>query len=113
VTGKVTVKGQSIAEKCGVLFQAPSTGYTATGEIQPDGTYSLSFEGSKQIPAVEYVVQFSGPPVELAPPSSGKGPAPIVVKPAPFHSRYKTTATSNLKFTVQAGTNQADFDLEK
>ncbi|WP_437188316.1 hypothetical protein SH668x_001755 [Planctomicrobium sp. SH668] len=115
VSGKVTLKGKPLPAKCMILFQAPATGYTATGQLDENGAYSLVFQGSPQIPAVDYLVQLSGPPDELVSDDKAPkvGPRPIIRKDPPFPVRYTLGGTSGLKHTVKSGENKdVDFDLK-
>lgn len=123
VSGTVTLDGQPLASGCQVLFIANKGGYTAGGVIGDGGKYTLVYGGGKGLPVGEYSVQ-------LAPPLAAEGAAPAVdptqmagkltrksgkeaAETGPFPTRYSSTTSSGLKFTIAAGNNTADFQLEK
>lgn len=125
VSGTVLISGKPLQEGCQVLFQSEEGGYIATGTIKGDGKYTLTCNGSFQVPAVKYLVQFS-PPVVVEKKSSGPtDPSAMAMKvmgamgsgevkeevKAPFPTKYGSTTTSKLDYTVKSGANTADFDL--
>lgn len=100
VTGKVTFNGEPLTT--GTVTFTPETGPSATGEIRPDGTYSLitpperegALPGSYQVSISAVEVDAEGLATPLIP------------------SKYSTGQTSGLTATVQADQeNKADFDL--
>lgn len=128
VSGQMIIDGKPLAEGCQVGFQSIEGGYMATGVVKSDGKYTLTYNGSFQIPAVEYRVQLASPvpqqefkpagsevqdPTKMAlkvmgPPGSAKVKEPP--KP-PFPPKYSSVITSGLTYTVKDGANTADFDL--
>ncbi len=117
VSGRVTIGGKPIPEGCIVMFQAKSGSYSATGKIDSLGEYTLMYQGSHRLPAVSYAVQIA-PPVDerIKPIDPGQMPSAdpklsIHLPRPPFPVRYYSTTSSKLDFTVDEGTNQADFQL--
>ncbi|WLD13710.1 hypothetical protein [Planctellipticum variicoloris] len=116
---------QPLATGCQVLFIADTGGYTAGGVIQDGGKYTLVYGGGSGLPVGEYSVQIAPPIVNTenaAPvdPSQMAGQLKLNRKSGkeasesgPFPSRYGSTSTSGLKFTVAPNQNTADFKLEK
>lgn len=108
--------------------------YLATGAVKADGKYELAYADGKGLPTVTYMVQIVPPAEE---PASGKSAAAgksAVVDPKnipvgkdevakntsgrkdvklPFPAKYSSYNTSKLTFDVKAGSNTADFKLEK
>lgn len=125
VSGAITLDGQPLATGCQVLFIADTGGYTAGGVIQDGGKYTLVYGGGSGLPVGEYSVQIAPPIVNTenaAPvdPSQMAGQLKLNRKSGkeasesgPFPSRYGSTSTSGLKFTVAPNQNTADFKLEK
>lgn len=127
VSGTVTLNGEPVPQGCTVLFIADA-GHTATGQVGPGGTYSLSVVGksgkSSAVPVASYKVCVT-PPAKAAESeedydammersASGEeqpqaqAPAQEEVIPAAFRS----TATSNLSYEVKQGSNTIDVKLE-
>ncbi len=101
VSGTVTMDGAP-APSLEVSFEPKdsSLGTTAIGYTQSDGTYSLYYPGSKTgAPVGEYTVMIV--PAE----SDEEG-----VEPPSVPTRYNSE--TELSFTVEAGSNTADFPLE-
>lgn len=74
---------------------------TPSGEIRPDGTFSLVTGGSGEgAPAGEYKVRVEAPQLQTANPKSRKKP----IIPA----RYADEDSSGLVVTVRAGSNQLE-----
>lgn len=120
VSGKATIAGEPLPAGCQVLFMATRGGFTASGTVGPDGTFSLQYLVPTGLPVGDYVVQ-------IAPPATAAGgasadPAEMAKRMKlsaggkaddglPFPSRYTTTATSGLAFTVKPGENTFDLAL--
>ena len=126
VSGKMMIGGQPLKEGCQVMFQSVEGGHTATGTVKSEGKYTLTCNGSFDIPAVAYRVQLSPPttvePLKSSEPQDPTKMAAKVMGPAgtpgvkeeskpPFPAMYQSTLTSKLEYTVKAGANTADFDL--
>ncbi len=118
VTGTITLGGQPIPEGCRVTFSSLKGSYNASGIVDADGNYALVFNGSKNLPAVEYGVELSRPTLEQDGPKAQdpmeqyKKLASQSATKSPFPIRYSSRSTSKLEFTVQAGANTANFDLK-
>jgi hypothetical protein len=128
VSGQMIIDGKPLQQGCEVAFQSEEGGFMATGTVKSDGKYTLTYNGSFQIPAVTYRVQLAAPSVKeefkpagsemqdptkmalkvMGPPGSAKvkeGSKP------PFPPKYSSTMTSMLEYSVKEGPNTADFDL--
>jgi len=112
VSGTVTIAGTAAPPGAQILFQGASEGYIATGEIQEGGHYDLVYQGSHQIPAVDYLVQLSPPPSQLHM-DTAVSARPVVQAAPVFPVKNQSVTTSHLSFSVKAGENTASFDLEK
>ncbi len=74
---------------------------TPSGEIHPDGTFSLVTGGSGEgAPPGEYKVRVESPELQQAAPKARKKPA--------FPARYSDEDSSGLVITVRAETNQLE-----
>jgi hypothetical protein len=122
VTGKVTFNGKPVPE--GTVTFYPATGRSASGRIQPDGTYTLTTfdEGDGAIVGPNDVtieaVRFAGAPraksfeEEIATvkgakvSSSGAMNAQWLVP-----EKYSIRGQSGLTREVKSGTNTIDFTL--
>jgi hypothetical protein len=99
VTGTVTLDGKPLSG-LEVRFEPidPSIGTNAIGYTQADGTYMLHYPGDKTgAPAGEYMVLISG------------GENAEGGKPSRVPAKY--TRATELKATVESGSNTIDFDL--
>lgn len=126
VSGKMIIGGQPLKEGCQVMFQSVEGNHLAVGTVKSEGKYTLTCNGSFDIPAVAYRVQLSPPsnqptlktegpqdPTEMARKVMGPpGTAKVKESSAPpFPNIYLSTLTSKLEYQVKAGSNTADFDL--
>lgn len=122
VTGKVTFTGKPVPE--GTVTFYPQTGRSASGRIQPDGTYTLTTfdEGDGAIVGSHEVtieaVRFPGGPQpksleeEMAMAKSGKRPDPAAMKPQWLvPEKYSVRGQSGLTREVKSGSNTIDFAL--
>ncbi len=127
VSGTVTLNGEPVPQGCTVVFIADA-GHTATGQVGPGGTYSLSVVGksgkSSAVPVANYKVCVSPPAKEAAESedyeammdrsASGEeqpqaqAPAQQEIIPAAFQS----VTTSGLSYEVKEGPNTIDVKLE-
>jgi hypothetical protein len=126
VTGKVTYKGAPVP-KGRVNFvptkPAPPEGRAASGDIQSDGTYSLTTAGDNDgaLPG-DYKVEVVSLDIDLK--SAAANPEGIIHQGDPAHqkaikggkslipTKYNLGDTSGLKATVTAGgANQFNFEL--
>jgi hypothetical protein len=63
VSGRMMIGGAPLKEGCQVMFQSVEGGHLATGTVKSEGKYTLTSNGSFDVPAVAYRVQLS--PVEV------------------------------------------------
>ncbi len=126
VSGRMMIGGAPLKEGCQVMFQSVEGGHLATGTVKSEGKYTLTSNGSFDVPAVAYRVQLSPPstiePLKSSQPQdpsmmaakvmgpSGSAAVKEAAKP-PFPAIYQSVLTSKLEYTVKAGPNAADFDL--
>ena len=104
VTGKVTLDGEAV-ENAIIEFSPVAEGSLATGRTDANGEYSLMF--SRDVAGAslgENVVRISTHDVDYV---EGKGEISI-----PERIPAKYNRNSELKVTVEPGTNRHDFDLE-
>jgi len=109
VSGKVTVKGQPLAD-IGVNFepQGEGAGRGSFGRTDSSGNYTLQFIDNDQAGAMvgQHQVTFRDL-LSSAPEESDAGP----MKKQTFRFPQKYMSDP-LSFEVKAGANQADFDLK-
>ena len=94
----------------GTITFIPADGPTATGEIQPDGSYTLTtyksgdgaVEGTYTVVIVAMADQSGRLPEE-------RNPLPPPIVP----DKYTSIATSDLRADVKPGENTINFNLEK
>ncbi|MGD9634829.1 MAG: hypothetical protein AB7G28_07700 [Pirellulales bacterium] len=117
VTGTVTINGE-LANAGTVTFQPVKAGKVAIGRIHPDGSYSLRTgqgdlrqEDGGTVEPGDYIVTVSitGPPVASEQVIPGAPPIPGASLVA---SKYAAKDTSDLKFTVKAGPQLINLELE-
>lgn len=117
VSGTANLAGKPVPAGCRVSFVSDE-GFTATGEIDGSGKYTLSNVGNTAIPAATYKVTVAPPPERelseaeyeeaMAKGTIGtSGPAAEVIP-----AKYQNLATSGLSFEVKAGSNTIDIQLE-
>lgn len=122
VAGRLTIDGAALRNGCQVVFMAARGCFIASGAVAEDGRYTLLYRVSQGLPVGDYVVQL-GLPSDYAASIAGPSGGPQVTDVSaitkawkagmPFPERYLATSTSGLNFTVQPGTNTADFELTK
>jgi hypothetical protein len=107
VSGQVTLDGKALGMGT-VTFHPAQDGSLAVGQIGPDGRYELLVASEASVAPGDYVVTVVAaeplPKAKLGEPE----PLPKLLVP----SRYTTTATSGLKFTVKPGSQTIDLPLE-
>lgn len=101
VSGKVSVKGKPLAQGC-VNFISDRDGLGATGNVKPDGTYTL--EGPLPLGIYKVFITFNISPAQFG------TPAADIVKTVP--EKYLGQATSDLTAEVEEGKIEHDFDLK-
>ena len=104
VSGKVTLQGQRLASGY-IALTSPTKGHAAGAKLDSNGAYTLP----ESLPAGEYVVTVIPPPVEGSPLSAPAGGQP---PKSDIPQKYRSEAKTDLKFTVKAGANTANFDLK-
>jgi len=100
VSGTVKYKGEPVTVGT-IMFMDPATKLGGSAWLGADGSYTIT----ASIEVGEYNVAFPPPPAP--PPGSG---AERILSPLP--SKYYVPEKGTVKFTVVAGKNTADFDLE-
>src|SRR5438105_12106805 len=106
VRGTVTYKGKPVPN--GTVTFVPASGHHATGEIRPDGSYTLtSFRpGDGAVPGTYKVV------VVAMQDMTGRLPEDRVPLPPPIvPNKYTSIATTDLIFEVKEGENTIDLPL--
>jgi hypothetical protein len=118
VSGVITLQGKPLAAGT-VSFRNDEKGLVASMQLDASGRYELRFAGGKQIPIGMYAVTISPPEphvltaAELASEKSAavKNAAPPPRQDIP--QKYRFAETSGLSFTVDAGANTFDLDLQR
>jgi hypothetical protein len=104
--GRVTYKGQPVTEGRVVFFAPP---YSAVGDIQADGTYTLKWQGRSSIPVGEYKVYVEPP----RPAGAATDDAPVTISHPSIPDKYQLSSTSDLTATVKEGENAIpDLDMK-
>jgi hypothetical protein len=106
VTGKVTFKGSPVSVGQ-VNFQ--STHGAASGEIEEDGTYTLTYLGRSGIPVGDFLVYVTPPRTES---TEAQEEVPSTVSHPMIPEKYQMASTSGLKFSVKEGANTYDIAME-
>ena len=106
VRGKVTYKGKPVPN--GTVNFVPVAGKDASGEIQPDGSYTLTSyrPGDGAIPGKYSVVIVAMQDNSTRLPED-RSPLPPPIVPV----KYTSLATSDLKAEVEDKENTINFDL--
>ena len=109
VSGKVTYRGEPVTEGT-VSFTSDILAASGTGEVQPDGTYTLATQGDG-LPLGKYQVCIMPPMQEesLHPQLSA---APVAKDMPNIPQKYRSFRTSGFEATVQEGENAHDFDMQ-
>ena len=106
VTGKVTYQGQPVSEGA-ISFFNSETSVTTSGTLEPDGSYTLLFAGSQDVPVGKYIVTVHPPSVSHEP---GEAPPPQKEYPnIPF--KYRGRQSTDLSAQVEAKDQEFNFDL--
>jgi hypothetical protein len=106
VKGKVTYNGQPLPS--GTVMFVPTQGPAATGEIRPDGSYSLGTYGTSDGAVLgkhKVTITALADMGELLPEAQDPTPPPLVP------DKYLSHETSGLEVEVKSGTNEHDFVL--
>jgi hypothetical protein len=106
VHGKVTYKGQPVPH--GSIVFIPDSATVATGEIGPDGSYTLTTfrKGDGAIPGAHKVV------ITALEDTRGRGIEPGNAPPPLVPRKYMNRLTTDLQAEVKEEDNTIDFDLQ-
>jgi len=110
VSGTVTMDGKPLDldnGTCVVSFYPEAGGPAAQARVAADGTYALKTGSTQGIRSGKYLVTVvaTGPARE-PPPGSPPMPGPLLTP-----TRYGTKERSDLRFTIEPGTNRIDIPL--
>lgn len=117
VQGKVLLNGQPL-QKGTVFFFTAIGGDSASGAIQPDGTYTARYQSGFSIPVGDYAVSVS---VIADEPATPIDPTLLMEKiakeglPKPsaaIPEKYTDPKKSGLIAVIKEGANTVDFDLK-
>jgi hypothetical protein len=106
VQGKVTLDGQPFSQGC-VWFSSAKSGAGFHGNLRSDGTYSVSILDVR--PGETYGVFIGGVEPDPKQDDANSNPAGLAVPPVP--AKYRESATSGLKLTLDGAKTQT-FDIE-
>ena len=108
VTGVVSLDGKALPRGT-VAFHPMKQGPQAYGLVRSDGSYSLMTGRERGLPAGEYTVTVVANEESVAK-NDGRGgpPTPGVPITPPL---YQSKNSSNVKFTVESGSNEIDLEL--
>jgi hypothetical protein len=106
VRGKVTCNGKAVPN--GTISFIPASGPTATGEIQPDGSFTLTTycKGDGAVLGQHTVVIVAMEDMSTRLPEA-RNPLPPPIVP----DKYTSLATTDLRREVKDEVNQVNFDL--
>lgn len=107
VRGKVSYKDKAVPN--GTITFIPKAGASATGEIRPDGTYTLTTfrQGDGALLGEHTVIIVAMQDMTLRLPEE-RNPLPPPIIP----DKYTNIATTDLRAEVKPGENVIDFKLE-
>lgn len=128
VKGKVTYNGKPAPAGCVITFFHAERGFPASAAIEPDGTYTLLFNGKPAVPVGTYKVSVTSPAAAatgtaMADPSDpeaykammmkqgiskGGGQGPAVTIPR----KYALPETSGVTFTVIEKPTSYDLEMK-
>jgi hypothetical protein len=111
VTGTITMDGKPLElgnGTCTVSFYPEAGGPAAQARVAPDGTYALKTGSTQGIRSGKYTVTVvaTGPSPKPAP-GSPPMPGPLLTP-----TRYGTKQRSDLRFTIEPGTNRIDIPMK-
>jgi hypothetical protein len=111
VSGTVTHQGQPLQAGTVTFIATDGERPNASGDIQPDGSYSLqTTEPGDGAVVGEYQVAISG--VDSAVYNTPMPGMPAEVPKSVIPEKYSDPSTSGLTATVESGSNTKDFDLQ-
>lgn len=106
VSGTVTLDGETL-DRGTVSFHPVGEGAVAYGQIQSDGSYQVKTGRESGLLPGEYKVTV----VATAPPPEPEDPMDEPVGELLTPKRYGRTETTDLQYTVEAGSNTIDIAL--
>lgn len=120
IKGKVTFNGEKLAQGTKVIFMKMDTGYAGFAFTDVEGNYSIEWhrDGKKYdgLPVGTYKVLVEPPGLidveTLSADEMLDGADNVAVAEIPFDRKYTQTATSGIEFTISAGENTCDIDLQ-
>ncbi len=117
VTGKVSVNGVPLSEGT-IYFENQAKGVALTGQIKPDGSFTLASHKGAGLVVGSYQVAISPEAMLMSAdeiPLVGKNPRkPNDVKKSPLPVKYFKTSTSKLTAEIKEGANPPIvFDIKK
>lgn len=104
VAGKVSYKGQPVASGTITFGAQDAKQGTPAAAVIKSGAYQI--DGGLATGDYTVLVQYVSPSLREAD-AAKKAP-----EKSPIPEKYATAKTSDLKFTVKSGSNQADFELK-
>jgi hypothetical protein len=107
VEGIVRVNGEPLTAGR-IVFQPEQAGLNALGQINPDGTFTLTTKEADGAQIGLYKVAIVAAQAPAGRPDPSAGPQPLKWL-AP--ERYAAVGTSKLTYEVKAGDNHPEFDL--
>ena len=116
VTGKVTLDGKPVPAGCLVTFVSEA-GFTASGKVGADGSYTLLNVDKPEIPTATYNVGVTQPSAEVSGADYDKymsagGAEEPKAAPATIPAKFQSSTTSGLSFGVKEGPNTINIDLK-
>lgn len=108
VRGKISYRGKPLATGT-ILFMPEGDKPSATGEIQPDGSYSLTtYSANDGAVLGKHKILITAIEDQSNKLPEDRNPAPALIIPA----RYNNFATSGLTAEVKPSENTFDFELK-
>ncbi len=106
VKGQITYNGEPLPT--GTVMFVPEQGPAATGEIRPDGTYSLGTYGTNDGAVLgnhKVSITAIADMGDMLPEAQSPTPPPLIPQ------KYLSHESSGLVAEVKSGTNELNFDL--
>jgi hypothetical protein len=117
VAGKATLDGKPVPQGCVVTFMSDA-GFTASGKVGADGSYTLLNVDKPAIPVASYKVSVAQPATEISGADYDKymspgGGSEAQSAPEAIPAKYQSRETSGLTFDVKEGPNTFNIELTK
>lgn len=111
MSGKVTLGGRAAPAGSTIQFVDPTTGNTAVGMVEADGSYKAVVAGVQGVFSGTYQVSVTGPNPVI---DAEKAMEPDFVPPEdPIPARYQSAASSGETVTVTEGENTYDLNMKR